>query len=269
MAQKDLEPYLKEHFTKKGDMWYQKEDLDANGDVKILDVIPVKQRIEQLIRSILKSKKRATIDEIYEGLYINLTNGMTPDSEEIMAVLNRIAKKVTLDTKKREIWELDNQTSLLGFPSSMEGISEDNLHNKIIANLGIIGHEKDCAIHVGNTEQKKNAQLKEMSIPMSDNVQFGLNPEAFGIICEIDLLWLKKNSIISAFEVEKSTTIDSGINRFRNLFAAAQNLNIDAFIVVPDDRKDEAIKKINSPANKKEGIDKKIKLIVFSEILEK
>lgn len=267
MAQKDLEPFLKRHFTKKRELWFLREDVDKEGNVRLFDVIPAEQRIEQLIRSILKEKKKATIDEIYEGLYTNLTNGMTPDTEDIMIVLNRIARRTTTESKKREVWELDTQTTIFAFPKKLEGVSEDNLHDQIISRLATLGLEKGHEVHIGKTEQRKNESFKEISIPMADDVQFGISKEALNIIREIDLLWLKKNTIVSAFEVEKSSTIDSGINRFRNLLVTTPNLTVDMFIVAPDSREREAIRKINSPANKKEGIDRKVRLMRFSEIV--
>jgi type II restriction enzyme len=74
---------------------------------------------------------------------------------------------------------------------------------------------------------------------------------------------------MAAFEVEKSTSIDSGITRFRELFAATPTLNIPAYIIIPDKREKEAQDKISSLANRREGITERIKYILFSDILGK
>ena len=42
----------------------------------------------------------------------------------------------------------------------------------------------------------------------------------------IDILWLKGNSIIAAFEVESTTSIYSGLLRMSDLLALQPNLNI-------------------------------------------
>jgi len=81
---------------------------------------------------------------------------------------------------------------------------------------------------------------------VGNNVQYGISADAFNRVREIDVLWLKGNTIVSAFEVEKSTTIDSAITRFRELFAATPTLNISAYVVIPDNRENEAKKKIGS-----------------------
>jgi hypothetical protein len=104
---------------------------------------------------------------------------------------------------------------------------------------------------------------------MGSNVQFGLDQTAFNRIREIDVLWIKGISIIAAFEVEKSTSIDSGINRFEELFAATPALNIPAYIIIPDKREKEAQGKIGSLFKRRHGITERVKYILFSDILGK
>jgi hypothetical protein len=104
---------------------------------------------------------------------------------------------------------------------------------------------------------------------VGNNVQYGISADAFNRVREIDVLWLKGNTIVSAFEVEKSTTIDSAITRFRELFAATPTLNISAYVVIPDNRENEAKKKIGSLANRREGLTERIRYILFSDIMDK
>lgn len=139
----------------------------------------------------------------------------------------------------------------------------------MIKQLAALGEEEGYSSHIGQTEQMKYVEFRKMSIPMGNNVQYGLNSQAFDIIREIDLLWLKGDAIVAAFEIEKSTTIDSGINRFRNLFAATPNQNIPAYIVIPDNREKEAMNKIGSLANRKDNLHKKTKYLLFSDIKNK
>ncbi len=63
----------------------------------------------------------------------------------------------------------------------------------------------------------------------------------------IDVLWLKGNSIVAAFEVECTTAIYSGLLRMSDLLALQPNLNIDLFIVAPDERKDKVEQEILRP----------------------
>lgn len=130
-----------------------------------------------------------------------------------------------------------------------------------------MGKQKGYEVHIGQTEQRKNPSLKDLSHPMASNVQFGLGGEVFKIVREIDVLWLTSaNTITYAFEVEASTNIVTGINRFRELFSSAPNISVETYIVVPDVRQSLALSKINSPANRRNGLSTKIRCITFSDV---
>jgi hypothetical protein len=63
----------------------------------------------------------------------------------------------------------------------------------------------------------------------------------------IDVLWLKVNAIVAAFEIESSTTIYSGLLRMSDLLSMQPNLNIPLYIVAPDDRRNKVIAEVNRP----------------------
>ena len=63
----------------------------------------------------------------------------------------------------------------------------------------------------------------------------------------IDVLWLKGNAIISAFEIESTTSIYSGLLRMSDLISMQPNLNIPLYIVAPDERRDKVVNEVNRP----------------------
>lgn len=63
----------------------------------------------------------------------------------------------------------------------------------------------------------------------------------------IDVLWLKGNAIIAAFEVESTTSIYSGLLRMADLIAMQPNLNIPLYLVAPDERRNKVIAEVNRP----------------------
>lgn len=67
------------------------------------------------------------------------------------------------------------------------------------------------------------------------------------IIQLIDVLWLRKNTIVAAFEVEHTSSIYSGLLRMSDLISMQQNLNINLYIVAPDERSDKVIAEVNRP----------------------
>jgi hypothetical protein len=63
----------------------------------------------------------------------------------------------------------------------------------------------------------------------------------------IDVLWLKGNSIVAAFEVECTTSVYSGLLRMSDLLALQPNLEINLYLVAPDERRDKVKQEILRP----------------------
>ena len=66
---------------------------------------------------------------------------------------------------------------------------------------------------------------------------FGLNDEASSKISLIDVIWLKQNTPMCAFEVETSTSVYSGLLRMSDLIAVVPAINIKLYIVAQEERK--------------------------------
>lgn len=283
----DLPPYLRDSFVERDGKWYLKENIGDplrdylsdyskshyKEDYRVLDFIPVEARLEYLIRRLLYKNGYATQDEILNEIYSNLINSNAAEYGEINRVLNKIAKLVPGPKDKRKVWRLkediERQEKLDLIEEKVKEIvevSEESEHDLVIRRLVELGAKEGYASHIGRTEQKKYVEFRKLSLPMANNVQYGMDKKGFEIVTEIDVLWLKGDTIVSAFEVEKTTTIDSGINRFRNLFAVQPNTNIETYIVAPNRRKKEVEKKLTSPANVKNGLTGKIGYILFDDL---
>lgn len=63
----------------------------------------------------------------------------------------------------------------------------------------------------------------------------------------IDVLWLSKNTIVAAFEIESTTSIYSGLLRMGDLVAMQPNLKIPLFLVAPEDRREKVMAEVNRP----------------------
>ena len=63
----------------------------------------------------------------------------------------------------------------------------------------------------------------------------------------IDVLWLDRNAIVAAFEIESTTSIYSGLLRMADLVAMQPNLNIPLFLVAPEERREKVFTKVNRP----------------------
>jgi hypothetical protein len=63
----------------------------------------------------------------------------------------------------------------------------------------------------------------------------------------IDVLWMRKNAIVAAFEIESTTSIYSRLLRMSDLIAMQPNLNIPLYLVAPDERREKVILEVNRP----------------------
>lgn len=63
----------------------------------------------------------------------------------------------------------------------------------------------------------------------------------------IDVLWLQGDAFVAAFEIEHTTAIHSGLLRMSDLISMQPNLQLDLYIVAPDDRRRSVFEEVNRP----------------------
>ncbi|MBL0729449.1 hypothetical protein [Piscinibacter sp. HJYY11] len=80
-----------------------------------------------------------------------------------------------------------------------------------------------------------------------DELPLGYDPSTIKTIEQIDVLWLRKRSIVRAFEVEHTTSVYSGLLRMADLVALQPNINIKLHIVAPADRQEKVLQEIRRP----------------------
>jgi type II restriction enzyme len=82
----------------------------------------------------------------------------------------------------------------------------------------------------------------------------------------VDVLWFEKGTsrIVCAFEVEKSTSIYSGILRLTDLSLSLPEHGKHLFLVVPDPREREVVLQLTRPSLKGHG--QAIRYILFSDL---
>jgi hypothetical protein len=68
-----------------------------------------------------------------------------------------------------------------------------------------------------------------------------------GTIEQIDVLWIRKNAVVRAFEVEHTTSVYSGLLRMADLLAMQPNMRIRFHIVAPAERREKVLREIRRP----------------------
>ena len=80
-----------------------------------------------------------------------------------------------------------------------------------------------------------------------DTLPLNYDETTIRTIEQIDVIWLKRRSIIRAFEVEHTTSVYSGILRMADLLALQPNMDIKLHIVAPATRREKVFQEIQRP----------------------
>jgi hypothetical protein len=119
---------------------------------------------------------------------------------------------------------------------------------KIQAILAIIGEKMEFNIWIPKNDRSR--VLQEWTPgkgSLLEELPLNYNEATSRTIEQIDVLWIKKRSIVRAFEVEHTTSVYSGILRMADLLALQPNINIKLHIVAPTSRKDKVFQEIQRP----------------------
>ena len=122
-------------------------------------------------------------------------------------------------------------------------------HTEIQHRLLRLGAEMGFDVWVARNDRGKTCNGETLgSLPcMVPELPTQFNEATNRTIELIDVLWLRGNSIVAAFEVECTTAIYSGLLRMSDLVALQPNLNISLYIVAPGDRKDKVEQEMLRP----------------------
>ena len=146
---------------------------------------------------------------------------------------------------------------------------EKHLHSEMQYHLLKIGNALGYDVIAASNDRSRSydgSNFSSLSIDKFPKVE--INKATLKTIELIDIIWFAKgtNQIVCAFEVETSTSINSGIGRMLDLSITLPSGNSKLYIVIPNKRKKEAIGKLNKPSNKREDIE--ISYILTSELRE-
>ncbi|MDP3008173.1 hypothetical protein [Methylotenera mobilis] len=130
---------------------------------------------------------------------------------------------------------------------------EESEHTQVQHMLIRIGRALNYQVFVARNDRNRSchgesfAQLTTPHLP-----DIGASSDVMDTVSLIDVIWIdtKTNKIICAFEVEKSTSIYSGMLRMKDLARSLSEQDCQFYLVAPDKREREVIAQINRPAFK-------------------
>lgn len=130
-----------------------------------------------------------------------------------------------------------------------ERLIEASKHTEIEYLLLNLGHEMGFHVWVARNDRNREYKGKKFSttFPLKDSLPLQFDEATLRTVELIDVLWLRGNAIISAFEVESTTSIYSGLLRMSDLISMQPNINIPLYLVAPDERRRKVFEEINRP----------------------
>jgi predicted RNA-binding protein len=119
---------------------------------------------------------------------------------------------------------------------------------RIQASLAEIGEKMGFKIWLPKSDRSRVLQKwRPESDSLIESLPLNYDQATLKTIEQIDVLWLKRRSIVRAFEVEHTTSIYSGILRMADLLALQPNMDIKLHLVTPTDRKEKVFEEIQRP----------------------
>lgn len=202
------------------------------------------------------------------GLLFDIGVGLI-DTDGNVRIEEELRRKMEKERKKRHREREDD-------------VGKENEHTEMEYQLMKIGGSLGCDVIAASNDRSRSYKGKKFSFisnSLSELPELDLKEEIKerGDIDKIkkgidfiDVIWLEKNSskIVCAYEVEKSTSIYSGIMRLTDLaLALADSKDIGFYLVVPDEREKKTIAELERPHTQNDNI--KISYILFSDLCEK
>jgi DNA modification methylase len=241
----DITPVLSETFD------FDPSDNKWNipKDTAIGAFIPVKDKIRFYVTDYLKYAerlgKKTNFDDIVLNVMPKLINGEQPTDKDILNELKKIA--YSPDGRCWVLKEANNQTAFIfaaspapSFVTPLSPKSEGGMtHTEVIYRLAKLGRAAGFAVGVGKKEASEFYHGENLGSLANAEWKTRKDIKEFTAkaVNQIDCLWLGDDGgVVFAFEVEHTTAITSGIDRFIELLKLDPGLAGSIVLVCPESR---------------------------------
>lgn len=146
-------------------------------------------------------------------------------------------------------------------------IREENEHLQMQHLLTMVGRRLGYQVHVAVNDRGRVFQGESLaSLTVSALPPLGLPDDVLQTVTLIDVLWLTPDQadVVCGFEVEKSTSIYSGILRLVDLAKSLNRVELPLFLVAPDGREKEIQAQLRRPSFKDLGLP--LRYLLFNEL---
>ena len=116
--------------------------------------------------------------------------------------------------------------------------------------LATLGRRLGCRVWIAANDRAREWNGQPLGALSVDRMPpLGLDPASERLVRLIDVVWLRgAHQLAAAFEVERTTSVHSGLLRMADLAALAPNLSFPLYVVVPRSRLDKVRRELARPA---------------------
>lgn len=151
----------------------------------------------------------------------------------------------------------------------IQDYTEGHAHTEMQYHLAKLGHALGYNVWIAQNDHQREWHGEKLGDYSLKQLNFHTeDPHVSTTIALIDVLWLDQSgTIISGFEVEKSTSIYSGILRLHDLVLSMKSKCCRLFLVAPDAREKEIRAQLLRPSFQKEKqLESAMSYILFSDL---
>lgn len=212
----------------------------------------------EMREDILELSKQSNLSRdlgAFAGLLFEIGSGrlILPETAERVLDIENKKKIKIMEKRHRQI---------------LEDHEEESTHSEMQFHLAKLGKALGYKVWIAQNDHRREFggnKLGEYSLPSLPLVK--IEKKVFDTVALIDVIWLNESDeVVSAFEVEKSTSIYSGILRLYDLSLTAGK-GCKLFLVAPDKREKEIKAQLLRPSFlKEESLKSAIAYILFSDL---
>lgn len=194
-------------------------------------------------------------------------NGLAQIEGNLATLLSDAKQERELLLKQKRPIKKKHKNETVSFAEEFESSEEESLHSQAERLLIKLGKATGCSVVIASNDRNRIFQGKPLGEECLKSLpNLGLNAEAIRRIGLIDVIWIIKNSPVSAFEVETTTSIFSGLLRMSDLLSVVPSLKISLYIIAPKNRQDRVRAELTRPTFQKIGLNEYCKFIPLEEL---
>lgn len=199
--------------------------------------------------------------------YLEMRESVIKANEELQPILSKDlgaisgllfdvgVGKITLDQNWEKALQMEKEKREKALKRRhqevQEEIREENEHLKIQFLLTEIGKDLGYEVFVATNDRSKSLNGRSLQfLTLPELPQLDFPPDVARTVSLIDVIWVSQDSkrIECAFEIEKSTSIYSGMLRLMDLASSLGDRQYDFFLIVPDKREKEVLAQLRRPS---------------------